>query len=189
MLQMSLHAEQPDSTDEPLLDEDGEEPHIKESLLVWTAKARKDQPTETEGQKRLREEQDMMRNITARTALRGVKELATVSPHLHGPDIFQTKHLAPPDCPCLPYLSVCITCLHDAHMPGHLQAVAWSGFWSCAQCSYLAANQMQNSKCAPSGHIGHPDCGYCIWKPCWAGDVKSHVRMALRMGMASCQHN
>ena len=44
-----------------------------------TAKARKDQPMETDAQKRLREEQDMMRNITSRTALRGVKELATVS--------------------------------------------------------------------------------------------------------------
>lgn len=78
MLQVASHLEQPDPAAEPVLDDDGEEPLIKESLLVRTAKARKDQPTETEAQKRLREEQDMMRNITSRTALRGVKELATV---------------------------------------------------------------------------------------------------------------
>ncbi len=75
---MASHREQPDPAAESLLDEEGDEPQSKESLLVRTAKARKDQPTETEAQKRLREEQDMMRNITARTALRGVKELATV---------------------------------------------------------------------------------------------------------------
>ena len=50
----------------------------KESLLAAAAKARKEQPAETEAERRLKEEQDMLRSITQRTALKSVKELAKV---------------------------------------------------------------------------------------------------------------
>lgn len=51
---------------------------VKTSLLAATAKARKGAPKETEDDKRLKEEQEMLHNITNRTALRNVKELAKV---------------------------------------------------------------------------------------------------------------
>lgn len=51
---------------------------IKESLLRATAKARKDKPEETEAEVMYREEQEMLADMTKRTALRGVKELAKV---------------------------------------------------------------------------------------------------------------
>lgn len=50
----------------------------KESLLTAAAKARKDKPAETDAEKILKEEQDMLRAITQRTALKSVKELAKV---------------------------------------------------------------------------------------------------------------
>lgn len=58
----------------------------KESLLVATAKARKDKPEATEAEKRLQEEEEMMRAITQKAALKSVKELAKVQllwPALH----------------------------------------------------------------------------------------------------------
>ncbi|KAK9837229.1 hypothetical protein WJX81_000185 [Elliptochloris bilobata] len=48
----------------------------KESLLTAAAKARKEKPAETDSEKILKEEQDMLRAITQRTALKSVKELA-----------------------------------------------------------------------------------------------------------------
>ena len=53
-------------------------PVVKESLLRATVKARKDQPEETEAEITLREEQEMLADMSKRTALRGVKELAKV---------------------------------------------------------------------------------------------------------------
>jgi hypothetical protein len=50
----------------------------KESLLSAAAKARKERPAETEAEARLREEAEIMRNITARMALKSVKENAQV---------------------------------------------------------------------------------------------------------------
>ncbi|KAK9810473.1 hypothetical protein WJX72_011297 [[Myrmecia] bisecta] len=49
---------------------------VKESLLISTAKARKGQPEESEAEKRLKEEAEILRAITQRTALKSVKELA-----------------------------------------------------------------------------------------------------------------
>ena len=51
---------------------------VKTSLLAATAKARKGAPKETEDQKRLKEEQEMLHNITNRTALKTFAELAQV---------------------------------------------------------------------------------------------------------------
>lgn len=54
----------------------------KESLLAAAAKARKERPAETEAEARLKEEAEIMRNITARMALKSVKENAQVrAPH------------------------------------------------------------------------------------------------------------
>lgn len=52
---------------------------IKTSLLAATAAARKGVPKETEDQKRLKEEQEMLLNITNRTALKTFAELAKVN--------------------------------------------------------------------------------------------------------------
>ena len=49
---------------------------VKTSLLAATAAARKGVPKETEDQKRLKEEQEMLHNITNRTALKTFAELA-----------------------------------------------------------------------------------------------------------------
>lgn len=54
---------------------------VKTSLLAATAKARKGAPKETEDQKRLKEEQEMLHNITNRTALKTFAELAAVGLH------------------------------------------------------------------------------------------------------------
>lgn len=51
---------------------------VKTSLLAATAQARKGAPKETEDQKRLKEEQEMLHNITNRTALKTFAELAAV---------------------------------------------------------------------------------------------------------------
>lgn len=50
----------------------------KESLLAAAAKARKGKAAETEAEARLREEQEIMRNITSRMALKSVQENAQV---------------------------------------------------------------------------------------------------------------
>ncbi|BDA40614.1 DEAD-box ATP-dependent RNA helicase 35 [Coccomyxa sp. Obi] len=50
--------------------------HAKESLLAAAAKARKEKPAETEAEKLLKEEQEIMRNITSRKALKSVMENA-----------------------------------------------------------------------------------------------------------------
>lgn len=57
---------------------DNPDARVKTSLLAATAKARRGAPKETEDDKRLKEEQEMLHNITNRTALRNVKELAKV---------------------------------------------------------------------------------------------------------------
>lgn len=49
---------------------------VKTSLLAATAAARKGVPKETDDQKRLKEEQEMLHNITNRTALKTFAELA-----------------------------------------------------------------------------------------------------------------
>lgn len=66
-------------TAEPLIaaDEQMDVP-VKTSLLAATAQARKGAPKETEDQKRLKEEQEMLQNITNRTALKTFAELAAV---------------------------------------------------------------------------------------------------------------
>ena len=51
----------------------------KESLLTLAAKARKGQPEETEQEKALKEEADLLRQTTQHKALQGVQELAKVS--------------------------------------------------------------------------------------------------------------
>lgn len=51
----------------------------KRSLLMQAAAARKGQPEESDSQKMLKEEQELLRNITRQKALKGVKELAKVS--------------------------------------------------------------------------------------------------------------
>ena len=53
-------------------------PVVKQSLLQATVKARKDKPEESEAEIMLREEQEMLADMTKRTALKGVKELAKV---------------------------------------------------------------------------------------------------------------
>ena len=51
----------------------------KESLLLAAARAKKGKPEETEAEKLRKEEQAIMADITRKTALKGVKELARVS--------------------------------------------------------------------------------------------------------------
>ena len=50
----------------------------KRSLLMQAAAAKKGKPEETEEQKLIREEQELLRNITKQKALKGVNELAKV---------------------------------------------------------------------------------------------------------------
>lgn len=50
----------------------------KKSLLSQAAAVRKGKPEESESEKMLREEAELLRNITKQKALRGVKELAKV---------------------------------------------------------------------------------------------------------------
>ncbi len=50
----------------------------KESLLLAAAKARKDQPAETEQQQQLAEEADILKHVLQKQALKAVKELAQV---------------------------------------------------------------------------------------------------------------
>ena len=50
----------------------------KQSLLVAAARAKKGKPEETEADKLRKEEQAIMADITRKTALKGVKELARV---------------------------------------------------------------------------------------------------------------
>ena len=52
-------------------------PQQKQSLLVSAARARRDAPAEDPTARILREEQEMLKAITARSALKSVKELAT----------------------------------------------------------------------------------------------------------------
>ena len=59
-----------------------------ESLLQLAAKSRKEKPEETEAEKALKEEQDLLRQTTKQKALQGVQELARVrapcrQPHWH----------------------------------------------------------------------------------------------------------
>lgn len=51
----------------------------KESLLVQTARARQEQPVETEADKQLYEEEDILKHVTQKTALKTAKELAKVA--------------------------------------------------------------------------------------------------------------
>ena len=50
----------------------------KKSLLVQAAAARKGKPEETENERLIQEEQELLRNITRQKALKGVNELAKV---------------------------------------------------------------------------------------------------------------
>ncbi len=59
-------------------------PVEKKSLLMQAAAARRGKPEESESAKRLREEQELMKGITAHKALKGVNELAKVRPLLAG---------------------------------------------------------------------------------------------------------
>ena len=65
---------------------------VKTSLLAATAKARKGAPKETEDQKRLKEEQEMLHNITNRTALKTFAELAAV--RLQDSSDIQYRHVS-----------------------------------------------------------------------------------------------
>lgn len=56
---------------------------VRESLLTQTAKARKEKPEDTENEKRLKEEKDIMQHITQKTALQSVQELAKVGRPCH----------------------------------------------------------------------------------------------------------
>eukprot|EP00878_Enallax_costatus_P001578 GHUV01001729.1.p1 GENE.GHUV01001729.1~~GHUV01001729.1.p1 ORF type:complete len:664 (+),score=253.11 GHUV01001729.1:309-2300(+) len=58
-------------------DKAGLQQRTKESLLVQRARAQKEAPPESTTDKVLQEEQDMMRHITQKQALRAAKELAT----------------------------------------------------------------------------------------------------------------
>ena len=71
---LQSHAQQASSNAE-----DEQTAPVKTSLLAATAKARKGAPKETEDQKRLKEEQEMLHNITNRTALKTFAELAQAS--------------------------------------------------------------------------------------------------------------
>lgn len=51
----------------------------KRSLLVQAAAAKKGRPEESESERLMKEEQELLRNITRQKALKGVKELAKVS--------------------------------------------------------------------------------------------------------------
>ncbi len=71
----------------------------KESLLAAAAKARKEKPAETEAEKMLREEQEIMRNITSRKALKSVMENAQVRsgpPACHPTQILTSVSLLQP---------------------------------------------------------------------------------------------
>ena len=57
------------------------------ALLVQAAAARKGKPEESDSAKLLREEQELLRNITSQKALKGVKELAKVRAWLSGPHL------------------------------------------------------------------------------------------------------
>jgi len=50
----------------------------KESLLLTAVRENKDMPEETEAEKRLHEEQQVLKQITTKQALKSVKELAKV---------------------------------------------------------------------------------------------------------------
>lgn len=51
----------------------------KKSLLVQAAAAKKGKPEETENERLIREEQELLRNITKHKALKGAAEIAKVS--------------------------------------------------------------------------------------------------------------
>ena len=61
----------------------------KKSLLMQAAAAKKGKPEESESQKLLKEEQELLKNITRQKALKGVKELAKVS-HLSSGHFFSS---------------------------------------------------------------------------------------------------
>lgn len=50
----------------------------KKSLLAQAAAAKKGKPEETENERLIREEQELLRNITRQKALKGVNEIAKV---------------------------------------------------------------------------------------------------------------
>ena len=64
---------------DPEDEKEGEEQaRPKESLLVTTVRAKRDVPEATEAEKRLQEEQEVLKQITTKQALKSVKELAKV---------------------------------------------------------------------------------------------------------------
>lgn len=50
----------------------------KQSLLVTSVQTRKDAQDDTEAEKRLKEEKEMLKQLTTKQALKSVKELANV---------------------------------------------------------------------------------------------------------------
>jgi hypothetical protein len=86
----------------------------KESLLVATARNRKEKPEETEAEKRIKEEEEMLRAITQRAALKSVKELAKV-----GSQPRAYMHRWPRTSPCV-YRLFCRCCHFQAAVHGRL---------------------------------------------------------------------
>ena len=73
-----LHENSGDDAVEQEPEADNEE-RPKESLLVTTVREKKDVPEATEAEKRLQEEQEVLKQITTKQALKSVKELAKVT--------------------------------------------------------------------------------------------------------------
>ena len=79
----------------------------KESLLNAAARARRGQVEETEHERIIREEEEILRNITAKTALQAVGERAKVSHSV--------------TCHCAPQAAICTLCSQcSALLTGHV---------------------------------------------------------------------
>lgn len=76
----------------------------KESLLVTAVRARRGMPEESEAEKRLKEEREMLKQITTKQALKSVGELAKVG---------------------------CASCYVSGTMPALKLACDWCGYNSC----------------------------------------------------------
>ncbi len=66
-------------------------------MLVQAARTRQEKPPETQADKQLHEEEDILKHVTQKTALKTVKELAKVCLYFHkaeGP--FTTHFTTPP---------------------------------------------------------------------------------------------
>lgn len=92
----------------------------KESLLAAAAKARKGRPAETEAEARLREEAEIMRNITTRMALKSVQENAQVG----ACPLWQQ--------PCLPMSRLACMCGPAPHLHGSIVSLGCACLMECA---------------------------------------------------------